>query len=70
VLVEAGGAILVPRGTPHTYWNPRPHPTRYLLVMTPRIAALIESLHALEPRNTDTVAATFAGHASEYLGWP
>ena len=70
VLVEAGGAILVPRGTPHTYWNPRPHPTRYLLVMTPRIAALIESLHALEPRNADTVAATFAGHASEYLGWP
>ena len=24
VEVTAGGAVLVPRGTPHTYWNPRP----------------------------------------------
>jgi len=22
--VPAGGAAIVPRGTPHTYWNPRP----------------------------------------------
>jgi mannose-6-phosphate isomerase-like protein (cupin superfamily) len=31
---RAGSAVSVPRGTPHTYWNPSPLPTRYLLVMT------------------------------------
>ena len=68
--VAAGGGVLVPRGTPHTYWNPRAEPLRYLLVMTARIAALIDALHALEARDADTVAAVFAAHASEYLGWP
>ncbi len=46
IVVPAGGAVIVPRGTPHTYWNPSPDPTRYLLVMTPRIRALIDALHA------------------------
>ena len=44
--VESGGSILVPRGTPHTYWNPTAEPSRYLLVMTPRIHRLIEALHS------------------------
>src|SRR5206468_8574315 len=34
VEARAGSAVFVPRGTPHTYWNPGPAPTRYLLVMT------------------------------------
>ena len=34
VEAPAGGAVLAPRGTAHTYWNPRPEPARYLLVMT------------------------------------
>ena len=68
--IAAGGGVLVPRGTPHTYWNPRAEPLRYLLAMTARIAALIDALHTLEARDPDTVAATFAAHASEYLGWP
>jgi mannose-6-phosphate isomerase-like protein (cupin superfamily) len=68
VEVPAGGAVLVPRGTPHTYWNPRPEPTRYLLIMTPRIKRLIEALHAgPDPK---TVSAIFREHASEFLGWP
>jgi hypothetical protein len=62
--------VLVGRGTPHTYWNPRAEPLRYLLAMPARIAALIDALHALPTRDADTVAATFAAHASEYLGWP
>src|SRR6266700_5618353 len=37
VEASAGAAVLVPRGTPHTYWNPDPAPLRYLLVMTPTI---------------------------------
>ncbi|MBV9363923.1 MAG: hypothetical protein JOY89_06770, partial [Solirubrobacterales bacterium] len=43
--VGAGESILVPRGTPHSYWNAIPDPTHYLLVMTPRIHQLIEALH-------------------------
>ena len=70
VEVPAGGAVLVPRGTPHSYWNPLAGRTRYLLVMTPRIAALIDALHTLEARDEATLVATFAAHASEYLGWP
>ena len=70
VEVTPGGAVVVPRGVPHTYWNPRPEPTRYLLVMTPRIRALIDAIHALTERDEATMIATFAAHRSEYLGWP
>jgi mannose-6-phosphate isomerase-like protein (cupin superfamily) len=58
-LVEApaGAAVLVPAGTPHTYWNAGAGPARYLLVMTPRIAALIEALH--EPGAHEDVDALF-----------
>ena len=68
VFVPAGGAVLVPRGTPHTYWNARPEPARYVLVMTRRIEALIAALHA--GSGPATVADVFREHASEYLGWP
>ncbi len=70
VTISSGGAALVPRGTPHTYWNPRPQPVRYLLVMTPRINALIEAIHAMTDRSEQALRATFAEHRSEYLGWP
>ena len=46
--VGAGESILVERGTPHSYWNAVAEPTRYLLVMTPRIHKLIEDLHSGE----------------------
>jgi mannose-6-phosphate isomerase-like protein (cupin superfamily) len=65
--VEAGGAVMAPRGTVHTYWNPRPEPARYLLVMTPRISKLIEALHSEGARSAEEV---FAAHDSELLGWP
>src|SRR2546427_518025 len=45
---RAGSGVLVPRGTPHTYWNPGPGPLRYLLIMTPNIFALIQNIHALK----------------------
>ncbi len=70
VLVPAGGAVLVPRGTPHTYWNPGSAPTRYVLVMTRRIDALIAALHAVEAPGPDAIATVFRDHRSEYLGWP
>jgi mannose-6-phosphate isomerase-like protein (cupin superfamily) len=62
--VAAGESILVPRGTPHSYWNPSAEPARYLLVMTPRIHALIEALHSGE---RDDYARIFEEHDSELL---
>ena len=68
VRVAAGGAVFVPRGTPHTYWNALATPTRYLLVMTPQIKRLIDALHAVS--GGEELEPTFAAHASEFLGWP
>jgi mannose-6-phosphate isomerase-like protein (cupin superfamily) len=62
--VAAGASVLVVRGTPHSYWNAVAEPTHYLLVMTPRIHALIEALHSGE--RTDW-AQIFEEHDSELL---
>ena len=44
--VGAGGSVLAPKGTPHAYGNARRgEMARYLLVMTPKIRALIQALH-------------------------
>src|ERR1700730_19174340 len=51
VEARAGSAVLVPRGTPHTYWNPGPGRVRYLLVMTSNIYRLIQEIHATSARN-------------------
>ncbi|HET7426034.1 MAG TPA: cupin domain-containing protein [Gemmatimonadales bacterium] len=64
-MVEArpGAAVLAHRGTPHTYRNPGTEEAEYLLVMTPRIASLIQAIH--EPGADLT--ALFRAHASEIL---
>jgi mannose-6-phosphate isomerase-like protein (cupin superfamily) len=62
--VPAGESMLVERGTPHTWWNAQDEPTRYLLVMTPRIHSLIEALHQSEASD---FARIFAEHESELL---
>jgi mannose-6-phosphate isomerase-like protein (cupin superfamily) len=62
--VGAGESILVARGTSHSYWNAVPEPTRYLLVMTPRIHRLIEALHA---GDRDDYTQIFEEHDSELL---
>jgi mannose-6-phosphate isomerase-like protein (cupin superfamily) len=61
--VEAGpgSAVLARKGTPHTYRNAGDVEAEYLLVMTPRIAALIDAIH----RPDADVPALFAAHASE-----
>jgi len=64
---EAGAhsAVLAPKGTPHAYGNARRgESARYLLVMTPKIRALVEALH--EPGAGD-YAAIFRAHDSELL---
>ena len=63
----AGSAVLVPRGTPHSYWNPDPNPVRYLLTMTPNIYSLIQELHQLKERNLPALRELFKKHDSELL---
>lgn len=65
-----GSAWLVPRGTPHTYWNPGPEPARYLLCMTPMILRLIRAIHALPDRSRAALDRVFAENASTLLEPP
>jgi mannose-6-phosphate isomerase-like protein (cupin superfamily) len=67
VEAKAGAAVFVPRGTPHTYWNPGPGPLRYLLVMTPRIYELIQGIHAMKERTPSALKAIFREYDSELL---
>ena len=67
VEARAGSAVFVPRGTPHTYWNPDPTPTRYLLVMTANIYSMIQELHQLKERSTPAIRELFKKHDSELL---
>jgi len=67
VEASAGSGVFVPRGTPHTYWNPGPGPTRYLLIMTANIYRLIQEIHAVPDRTRETVAAVFRKYDSELL---
>lgn len=62
--VGACESLLVARGTPHSFWNAVPEPTRYLLVMTPRIHRLVEILHA---GDRDDYVRIFEEHDSELL---
>ena len=59
----AGSAVLVPRGVVHTFWNTGPGEARYMIVMTPRVAALVEALH--QPGGFDDMPALFARFDSE-----
>ena len=64
---RAGSAVLVPRGTPHTYWNAGPGRLRYLLIMTANIFSLIQGIHALKERTPATLQELFRKHDSEIL---
>jgi mannose-6-phosphate isomerase-like protein (cupin superfamily) len=67
VEAQAGAGVLVPRGTPHTYWNPGPSRVRYLLVMTANIYQLIQDIHAMTERTPATLREVFHKHDSELL---
>jgi len=66
VEARAGSGVLARRGTPHTYRNAGPTEARYLLVMTPRVAQLIEEIH----RPGADIAAVFAAHQSLIVADP
>ena len=67
VEAHAGSAVFVARGTPHTYWNPGPGPTRYLLVMTGNIYRLISEIHAMTDRSRPSLEALFRKFDAELL---
>jgi mannose-6-phosphate isomerase-like protein (cupin superfamily) len=64
VTAHAGSAVLVPKGTPHSYWNAGEAEARYVLVMSPRIAALVAELHS---GTGESYAEIFRRHASDLL---
>ena len=67
VELSAGSGVLVPRGTPHTYWNPSTERVRYLLVMTSRIYSLVQEIHATKERTPSIMQALFNRFDSELL---
>jgi len=67
VEVRAGSGALVPRGTPHTYWNPDAGLSRYLLVMTSNILSLIQEIHATEDRSPATLRGIFRKYHSDLV---
>jgi mannose-6-phosphate isomerase-like protein (cupin superfamily) len=65
--ISAGGAVIVPGGTAHTFWNLGPDPARYLLVMGARTFALIQAIHAAEDRGPDSMRQLYAAHGATLL---
>ncbi|MCR2802795.1 cupin domain-containing protein [Paenibacillus soyae] len=63
----SGEAVIVPKGTPHTYWNPNPAEARYLIFMTPAINALIEKIHQTPQRDFEFMKRLFLEFDSELL---
>jgi mannose-6-phosphate isomerase-like protein (cupin superfamily) len=45
VQAPAGTTVFVPAGVPHAYYESK-SPTRYLIIMTPKLRQLIAALHA------------------------
>jgi mannose-6-phosphate isomerase-like protein (cupin superfamily) len=65
--ISSGGAIVVPAETAHTFWNPRPDPARYLLVMGARTYALIQAIHASEDRSPEHMRQLYSAHGATLL---
>jgi mannose-6-phosphate isomerase-like protein (cupin superfamily) len=60
-------AVVAPRGMKHTYWNPKPVPARYLIVMTAQISALIDAIHSTEQRDPESMKKLFEQHGCELV---
>jgi mannose-6-phosphate isomerase-like protein (cupin superfamily) len=67
VEAQAGAAVMVPRGTPHTYWDAAPGRLRYLLVMTSNTFRMIQEIHTMVDRNPEVLRALFGKYDSELL---
>lgn len=65
--VSAGGAVIVPGGAAHTFWNPRPDPARYLLIMGAKTFALIQAIHATDDRSPARMGQLYAAYGATLL---
>ncbi|GMK40350.1 hypothetical protein PCCS19_34060 [Paenibacillus sp. CCS19] len=67
VTAGPGEAVIVPHGTPHTFWNPSSETTRYLIIMQGQIHPLIEAIHRAERRDRESMQELFRQYGSELL---
>lgn len=65
--VTTGGAVIVPSGTAHTFWNPSPEPTRYLLLMGGQTYELIQAIQASDDRSPAHMRQLYATHGATLL---
>lgn len=54
----AGTTVFVPAGVPHSYYEAH-GPTRYLIILTPRLRDLISALHASPREEHNTIMRRF-----------
>lgn len=64
VEAPAGTTVFVPAGVAHTYYEAA-GPTRYLIIMTPRLRALIAALHKAPRQEHHTIMRQFASEVVE-----
>ena len=65
---RAGSAILLPKGVPHTFWNPGPGSVRYLIIVGPKTAGLLQALHDPGRPRTDDVRGLYDAFDVDLLG--
>ncbi len=64
VIAPAGATVLVPAGTPHTFGNAGPGPSRFIIILPTRLDELISQLHASDPADHPEI---YRRHESELL---
>jgi mannose-6-phosphate isomerase-like protein (cupin superfamily) len=64
VTAPAGATVLVPAGTPHTFGNAGPGPSRFIIILPARLDELIRQLHASDPAEHPEI---YRRYASELL---
>jgi mannose-6-phosphate isomerase-like protein (cupin superfamily) len=58
VEAPAGTTVFVPAGVPHAYYEAK-GPTRYLIILTPRLRDLISALHAAPREQHNAIMQEF-----------
>jgi mannose-6-phosphate isomerase-like protein (cupin superfamily) len=58
VEASAGTTVFVPAGVPHSYYEAH-GPTRYLIILTPRLRELISALHAAPLKEHNEIMRKF-----------
>ncbi|HEY1698167.1 MAG TPA: cupin domain-containing protein [Trebonia sp.] len=65
--IPAGGAVIVPGGTAHTFWNPGTDTARYVLIMGAGTYALVQDIHASDDRSPARMRQLYAAHGATLL---